>query len=140
MSDAALDRYCSYLETLSPARLADLQDYVVDEVHFRDPFNDCTGVEAMRSILDHMYRTLGTVRFTISARSRTGDTAFIAWRFDSAWRGRPVVFDGVSHLTFNPEDRVSAHIDYWDAASGFYEKLPVIGWPLAALRRRISVG
>ncbi|MEM1047893.1 MAG: nuclear transport factor 2 family protein [Pseudomonadota bacterium] len=140
MSDPALDRYCTYLETLSPERLAHLQDYVSADVHFRDPFNDCKGVDTMRSILDHMYQTFGTVGFKVSARSRTGDTAFIAWRFDSAWRGRAIVFDGVSHLTFNRDEHVTAHIDYWDAASGFYEKLPVIGWPLAALRRRISVG
>jgi len=43
---------------------------------------------------------------------------------------------GSSHLRFNSDGLVEYHRDYWDASEELYEKLPVIGFVLKALKKR----
>ena len=53
------DAYQLYMETLTPASLADLSTYVTEDVRFKDPFNDVQGIENMRAIFAHMFETIG---------------------------------------------------------------------------------
>ena len=133
------ERYKHFLETLSPERLSDLDGIVTADVRFKDPFNDVRGVDAMRSVFEHMYRELGEVRFQVRRMLSDGDTCLLEWRFDSTLRGQPWSFDGMSIVEFAPDGLVRSHIDHWDAAGAFYERLPVIGWLLSRIRRKVGV-
>jgi steroid Delta-isomerase len=44
----------------------------------------------------------------------------------------------MSELTFDSDGKVARHIDYWDAGKHFYEKLPLLGALLRAIRRRVA--
>lgn len=132
------ERYCRYLETLTPESLARLSDHVTPDVRFKDPFNDVRGVEALAAIFRHMFATIPDVRFTVRHMMAEGDNCLMTWRFEGTLRGRAWGFDGSSALCFAPDGRVAEHIDYWDAAENFYERLPLIGWLLRRIRRRLS--
>jgi len=136
---APSDRYRQYLESLSPASLAEIGDFVTPDVHFKDPFNDVRGAEAMRRVFEHMFEDVSDIRFTVRRTAVDGDVCLMHWRFEGRLRGTPWVFDGTSVVKFAADGRVSEHIDHWDAAADFYERLPVIGWLLAWIRRRLSV-
>lgn len=129
-----LDAYCAYLEGLTPDDLGRLEAYVAPNVRFIDPFNDVTGVDAMRRVFQHMFDNIGDVRFTVQRKLIDEDAAMLAWRFDATLRDRPWSFDGTSVLVFDADGQVVSHVDHWDAARNFYERLPVIGWLLARLR------
>ena len=133
------DRYKHFLETLSPDRLSDLDSVVTADVHFKDPFNDVRGVEAMRDVFAHMYRELGELRFQVRRLQGNSDECLMEWRFDATLRGKPWHFYGMSVLEFAADGRVCSHIDHWDAAGAFYERLPLIGWLLSRIRRKIGV-
>jgi steroid delta-isomerase len=133
------ERYRQYLETLTPTKLERLGDYVTEDVRFRDPFNDVTGEEAMRRIFQHMFEAVGPVTFRVSRMATDADHCLMSWRFEAILRGRPWAFDGMSEVRFGADGRVVEHIDYWDAASAFYERLPLIGPPLKWLRGRLAV-
>ena len=134
------DRYRNYLETLTLETLADLGEYVVDDVRFKDPFNDARGTDAMANIFRHMFDTVGPVRFIVEDCSGNTGTCMMSWRFEGILRGRPWTFDGTSVIKFAADGRVVEHVDHWDAASAFYERLPIIGWLLVAIRRRLANG
>lgn len=140
MSDiaAAANRYRRYLETLSPETLDRLPDHVTPDVRFRDPFNDVRGAGAMRRVFDHMFETVGSVRFDVRHLAADGEACLMVWRFEASLRGAPWAFDGMSVVRFAPDGRVAEHIDYWDPAAALYERLPLIGRPLAWLRRRLA--
>lgn len=133
-----LDRYIDYLHSLNEEKLGDLHRFVAKDVRFKDPFNDSDNVESMRRALLHMFRRLGTVRFTVSERAMTGRIGFLAWHFEAMLRGEPWVFDGTTVLRFNADGLVTEHIDHWDAAGNLYERLPLIGWLLRRLRQSIA--
>jgi len=44
----------------------------------------------------------------------------------------------MSELTFDSDGKVARHVDHWDAGKEFYEKLPLLGGVLRAIRRRVA--
>ena len=109
------------------------------DVRFKDPFNDVRGVDAMARVFRHMFENVGDIRFTVAHSVAAGATCLMAWRFEGRLRGKTWAFDGASVICFAPDGRVREHIDHWDAARDFYERLPVIGWLLAWLRGRLAL-
>jgi hypothetical protein len=107
---------------------------------FRDPFNDVRGCAAMRRVLQKMFEDLSEVGFCVTAQASQLPISFIAWELTGrmSQSGRLLRLDGVSHLVFAGDGRVKVHIDYWDAASQLYERLPLLGPILRILRRRLA--
>ena len=134
----ACDNYRRYLETLRPETLPELLKYVSADVHFQDPFNDVHGIDAMAEIFRHMFELVGPVRFTVYQAQAAGRVGLFSWRFEGQLFGKPWVFNGTSVITFDEDGMVIVHIDHWDAAQNFYERLPLIGWLFAWLRRRLA--
>ncbi len=140
MTGSPAEGYRRYLETLTPASLDRLSDYVAPDVRFADPFNDVRGIDGMTRVFRHMFDNLGEVRFAVRHCVSDGRTCLMAWRFESRLRGEPWAFDGVSVVRFDDGGKVIEHIDHWDAARDFYERLPLVGGLLRALRRRVAGG
>ena len=136
---APQEKYRRYLETLTRDRLKALPDHVTQTVRFKDPFNDVRGADDMGRVFDHMFDKVEDIRFRVHHALNDGNTCLMAWRFEGCLKGALWVFDGTSVITFAPDGRVAEHIDHWDAARNFYERLPVIGWLLARLRRQLAI-
>jgi hypothetical protein len=141
-----LDSYAKTLSSLTPDRIDDLMRLVSQDVHFRDPFNDCHGRDLYRAVLEDMFNHLSSIVFTVNdtAWAYASDayqvrTAFIKWTLSAQLQGRLWEVEGCSELRFNDDGLVTTHHDYWDAAAGLYERLPLLGRVLAFLRRRIAV-
>ncbi len=131
-------RYRQYLESLTPCTLEELGEYVSDNVRFRDPFNDVVGLSEMEAVFRHMFAEVGSVCFEVTHLAENGDFCLMTWRFSASLRGRPWTFDGMSHVTFGADGKVIEHVDYWDAASALYARLPIIGSLLSWLRVRLT--
>jgi steroid Delta-isomerase len=139
MDDPRVARLREFFETLSPATLARLDDLYAPGARFKDPFNEVTGVPAIRAIFAGMYRQVDQPRFVVTRSVCQGDDAFLAWDFLFSFRGdarRQQTIRGATHIQFSTDGRVVLHRDYWDAAEELYEKLPVIGWLMRWLKRR----
>jgi steroid delta-isomerase len=133
------EAYRRYLETLSPSSLENLAAFVTPDVRFKDPFNDVRGVAAMQRVLTHMFDAVGPVFFRVTEMVSDKDSCMMHWRFSGTLRDSPWVFDGMTVVRFDGNGRVCEHIDYWDAAGAFYERLPAIGALLRWLRTRLAV-
>ena len=51
----SLDKYVLYLETLNSSTINLLDDYVAENVRFKDPFNDVMGSEKMKAVFLHLF-------------------------------------------------------------------------------------
>ena len=109
------------------------------QVRFKDPFNEVKGIDAVYRIFAHMFRNLYAPKFTITEYIQKTDIAYVKWEFRFSFKneGTEEMFQGVSRLVMNEEGRVVEHIDYWDAAEHMYEKMPIIGWLLRTIKRKI---
>ncbi len=136
--DARLTRLIDCFESIAPDSLQRLAEIYTDDVFFKDPFNEVRGLPAVTRIFAHMFEQLNAPRFVITGRVLQGDEAFVTWDF--RFRMKRFARDeqcirGASHLKFAADGRVSLHRDYWDAAEELYEKLPVLGALMRALKR-----
>jgi hypothetical protein len=131
--------YAAFLESLTPETLANLKSRVTENVRFKDPFNDVRGADAMIRVFKHMFANVSDIHFRVADAMMQNDLCLMRWRLEGRLGGKPWILDGASAVRFAPDGRVSEHIDYWDAAGDFYERIPVIGWLLALIRRRLRV-
>ncbi|MBC7203310.1 MAG: nuclear transport factor 2 family protein, partial [Pusillimonas sp.] len=58
MSSPGLQHIAAFYENLTPARLELLGEIYANDAVFTDPFNNVTGVQAIRRIFEHMFSTV----------------------------------------------------------------------------------
>ncbi len=136
----AVDRYVAFWETLSPDSLTALDAYFQPTIRFRDPFNDVTGIAALRAILEKMFDDVVEPRFRLHHWACADNICYLRWQFSfaSAPGGAERLIEGVSEVHFAADGRVQIHIDHWDPAAQLYESVPVLGSVLRAIRRRLG--
>lgn len=133
------DALCDWFEGLTPQTLQHIADYYTPDAHFKDPFNELDGVKGVHRVFEHMFETLDAPRFKITDRMCQGDQGFVVWEFHFGSGGRAMLLRGSSHLKFDAAGRIAIHRDYWDAAEELYEKIPVLGILMRAIRRKLAV-
>lgn len=130
----ALAAYCAFYESLAPERLDELDRLLAPDVRFVDPFNDVSGIPAVRLIFEHMFRQCADARFQVLHTAVADHTGYIQWHFYCGG----IRVEGVSRVSFDGQGRVRRHVDYWDPARQLYETIPVLGGIMRFIRRRLS--
>jgi len=131
--------YIRFWETLTPDGLGALRALATPGMRFADPFNDISGVERVVAMLARMFDELDAPRFEVLDRAASGRIWYLRWRFVARPKGRatPWTIEGMSEVHYDAAGRVAAHLDHWDAGSQFYGRLPVLGWLIGLVRRRL---
>ena len=140
--ECVLVAYAKYFETLTPDSINDLDLLAVNELSFEDPFNRVTGRDKVKALFRKMFEDMDDPAFNITEtfRRQGGRSAVLKWRFT----GRvpkigEIDFTGLSEICFDEAGFITSHIDYWDAASNFYEKIPLIGTLLRLIKGRLRL-
>ena len=128
----------AWYETLTPESLARVGEHYAANAWFKDPFNEASGLDAIRRVFAHMFETLEEPRFAVHERVVNDEGALLTWEFGFRLRGRQLRVRGASHLKFNGRGKVVYHRDYWDTSEELYAKLPLLGALMRWLRRRLS--
>ena len=136
--EANLQRLIDFFESLSPDSARELSRIYADDVWFKDPFNEVSGIAEVTRIFTHMFEQVDAPRFVVTHSVLQGEHAFLTWDFlfrmkrhSSAQR----CIRGATHLRFAADGRADFHRDYWDAAEELYEKLPLLGGLMRWLKR-----
>ena len=139
---ASIQRIVHFFETLTPQSLDALGQYYTGQARFKDPFNDVSGLAAIRRVFEHMFVSLDQPRFVVTAQVVQGRQFFLTWEFRFGFkrfnRGAEQVILGATHLMLSDSGLITLHRDYWDAAEELYEKLPLLGGLMRWLKRRAS--
>ena len=133
-----LERYFTFLETMTAANLSALREHCHADVHFRDPFNNVRGVDRYIRIMEETFENLKDVRFEIIEKAYYDDGAFLKWHFHFRLGKEPEKIVGVTQGKAK-EGRIIAHLDYWDAGERIYAKVPVVGGLIRFMRRKLSI-
>jgi len=126
---------------LTADRVALLDSVMTDDVHFSDPFNSVHGIDNVRGLFADMYAQMSDARFVVTHAAMAEDgSGLLRWELDGRMQGSGAAWhvEGMSHVRFGADGRVQEHIDHWDAARQFYERLPLIGWLLRRIRSRMA--
>ncbi len=138
-----LQEYIRYYETMTPESVGQIRSLAREDIHFRDPFNDLHGVEKVIEVMEDMFRDTIDPKFVIVETYQKDRSAILKWEMTFTPKKirsqEPWYVVGMSELSFDGNGKVSSHIDYWDAASYFYEKLPLIGTLIRLVKNRLKV-
>jgi len=77
-------------------------------------------------------------RFRITERWEHERGAALVWDFTFESGGSTRTVRGASHLRLAPDGRIAYHRDYWDVAEELYEKVPLLGTLMRAIKRRLK--
>lgn len=136
--------WAGFWETLCPASIPQAQDLCAPDMRFVDPFNDLTGVDEFRRMLEHMFAHVEAAHFVVRDKAMgtnlgNGTTGYLRWVFTAKIAGRAVAIEGMSEIAFGPDGRVRLHRDHWDAGAQVYGRVPVLGAILRIVRKRLAL-
>jgi hypothetical protein len=136
-----LDRFKTAFNQLNKDTLRLLEDIYTSDVRFRDPVHELNGLSALRSYYGRLYDGVVSCHFEFEDEMSHGEQGMLVWimRFQHARfrRGETLELRGVSHLKFRDDSKVFQHHDYFDMGAFIYERIPVLGGVIRAIRNRL---
>ena len=141
---AALDRYVAVLEGATEGGVDDLMACFAEDARFRDPFSDVRGKAKIRRVFEKAYEDADDVAFRVTDQASGTHAHYLRWTFTCLPKGflrrhGRLEVDGVSEVRLDAAGLVAAHFDYWDPAPDLYQRVPLLGFALGTIRRRIGV-
>lgn len=139
----ALERFARFFSSFEPDKVDRLLEATyAEDVYFNDTLKEIRGRAALGPYLRHSAAAVESCRVEVLDRVGNGDgDYYLRWRmlirFRRFARGRDTASVGMSHLRFDGEGRVLLHQDYWNAAAGLYQYVPILGAGIRAIQRRL---
>ncbi|MBY6205613.1 nuclear transport factor 2 family protein [Halomonas denitrificans] len=119
-----------------------MRELYADRLYFNDTL---VTLESSEAVGDYMASTgdkLQVSRVDVDHTLRDGHEVYVRWtmHFETAAFGMKVESNsvGMTHLRFDEAGRIVLHQDFWDAAGGLYEHLPIVGAMLRTARRMMK--
>ncbi len=139
----ALDRFRAFFSTFSPDKVDRLlaATYAPD-VWFNDTLKEIEGLAALAPYLRESSEAVAacTVKIDEIIANGSGDY-YVRWtmmiRFKRFARGKDTHSIGISQLRFNSDGLVVFHQDFWNAADGLFQYVPLLGAGIRAIKRRL---
>jgi len=138
----AVERFRSFFGDLNEARVKkDIRSVYAPEVWFNDTLKSIRGVDALEHYLVETSRAVESCKVDIDEVVPSPSGVYVRWRmhirFKKFRRGETQSSIGVTLLRFDKEGRVVYHQDYWDSGANLFEKVPVLGAGIRAVKRRL---
>lgn len=137
-----LKRFVDFFGDLREERVkAHIRDVYSADVRFNDTLKSIRGVEALEHYLVETARSVQSCKVEIEELVPTPEGVYVRWRmhilFKKLRKGQTQSSIGVTHLRFDKEGKVAYHQDYWDSGANLFEKVPVLGAGIRAVKRRL---
>lgn len=134
-----LQRFLEVYQDLRHDTLHLLDEVYAAEVVFEDPLHRVEGLAELRGYFERMYEGVKAIRFDFGSVLQSGDEAMLTWTMHLRHRrlrpGEALALPGATHLRW--AEKVHYHRDYFDAGALLYERLPLLGGVVRAIRRRV---
>jgi ketosteroid isomerase-like protein len=132
-------RFQAMFQSLRADTLDMLDDIYAPDIVFEDPLHRVAGLDALKSYFGRLYQGVESIGFEFEDVLDSGDQAMLTWTMHMRHRrlrpGEILALPGASHIRFGA--RVHYHRDYFDAGALLYERLPLLGGVVRAIRSRV---
>ncbi len=134
-----LARFRAAYQALDKDHLHLLDEIYASDVVFEDPLHRIEGLDALRDYFARMYEGVESISFEFGTVLHTAQEAMLTWTMHMRHRrlrpGETLALPGATHVRFG--EQVHYHRDYFDAGALLYERLPLIGSLVRAVRNRV---
>lgn len=106
-----------------------------------DPFGEHNGLFALQRYFTHLLANVEHCRFTLDS-PLIGEQRFVVtwtmhWSHPRIAGGEPLELPGCSVVDVE-QARIIRQRDYYDAGEMIYEHLPLLGWAVRGVKRRVK--
>ncbi len=139
----AIDAFAAFFSSFEADRLERLLPATyAEDVWFNDTLKTVVGRDALAHYLAESAAAVEHCSVHIIDVTRNPEGEYLLrWtmtiRFKRFKKGVDTQSIGLSHLRFDAEGRVVYHQDYWNAADGLFRHIPVLGWMIDAVLKRV---
>jgi hypothetical protein len=143
LAAAAIARFAAMFSNLTVEHVKGECGHVYsDDVFFNDTLKTVRGLDALRHYLMESAANVEDCKVEVQDATRTAQGDWLVrWtmmiRFRKLRRGVDTWTIGMSHLRLAADGRIAYQQDYWNAADGIYEHVPVLGAMIRMLKRRL---
>lgn len=139
----AFARIQQYFTGMTPASVREQTSQVyAPESYLNDTLVAIEGRASIEAYFAHTAGQVRTLNVEFLERAPVGTDWYVRWQMtvvaDGLNGGQPVVTYGVTQFRFDPQGRVLIHKDFWDAGTGLYEQLPVLGGVIQRVRGAVE--
>ncbi len=139
MTPGLVARFQQLFQSLRQDNLALLGEIYAHDVVFEDPLHRVEGLAALTGYFERMYAGVESIGFEFGEVVEAPGQAMLTWTMHMTHQrlrpGEALALPGASHIRF--DERVHYHRDYFDAGALLYERLPLLGGVVRAIRRRV---
>lgn len=132
------EQFIQFFSELTAENLHQINTVFAADAHFKDPFNDVNGLAPIMLVFKHMFATTEKPRFHVNHYASNTEKLFIQWQFTFTKGNKDWNIDGSSMITFNEDNQVQEHIDYWDPAEQIYTKIGLLKPIFKFLKSRLT--
>lgn len=119
-----------------------LRLFYSEDIEFVDPISRIHGLSQLEKHYEKLYLNVKKISFNFSDIYHDGDNSMASWTMEISVKGlnlgRTFQVDGISVFKFNSQDRVYYHRDYFDLGQMIYEKLPLQGVIIKAIKHLLK--
>lgn len=137
-----LKRFENLFSDFSEANIREhVRDVYADDVYFNDTLKEVRGIDDLEHYLIESAAAVESCHVDIEDVASHNGNYYVRWvmkiRFKRLASSEMIRSIGISHLRFDDEGKIVLHQDYWDAASGLFEHVPLIGWGIRKVKARV---
>lgn len=138
----AVDRFIDFFSTLAEETVEGRAVEVYGpEAYFNDTLKTVIGGPAIGRYLARSLRATRRLAVKVEDVAQSGGDLYLRWRmsieFKLIKRGEETRSIGMTQLRVGPDGLVVLQQDFWDAASGLLEHVPVVGQGLKLFKERL---
>ena len=135
---AFLDLY----QALNRDNVHRIGEIYTEDIHFIDPAHEIRGLDNLRGYFEHLYANVKAIDFDFIDHLVDENRGFVRWSMKFSHPrlngGQAIIVPGSSFLQFASDGRVCFHQDYFDLGSMLYQHLPIIGYVVKSINRRLG--
>ncbi len=135
-----LDRFIAMFASFDRRELAaEAARVYAADAYFNDQVRVLRGGAAIGPYLARTAAMLSSWSIEMDEPVVDGGDIYLRWvmRYQTDPAGAETVAPGISHLRFGRDGKVLVQYDYWDATSGIFERIPVLGGVIRLVKSKI---
>ncbi|MGQ8365045.1 nuclear transport factor 2 family protein [Glaciecola sp. 1036] len=137
-----LDKFSTFYSDLASMKVDKLSEIYSQNVVFADPVGRYEGISAVENYFTKLLKNAKYCEFDIHDKLSTTDghhvitwtMKYISSRINN---GKPVSVDGITWLE-TQDNKITLHRDYYDLGQMAYEHVPILGYFVKSVKRRIG--
>ena len=135
-------QFHDFLDGFSAEMVANASmDVYASDAYLNDTLKTVRGNAEIREYFVETFENVESVTANVVEVVGSGRSWYYRWNmtivFDGLNKGEPSDSVGVTHVVFDENGKVAIHQDYWDAAGGFFQYVPLLGAGIRWIKGRL---